>query len=247
VTSCYKDKFAVPRQSGLVAQTISSLVIQPQFQPEESLKGLEGFSHMWIIWIFHENNVARFHAKVHPPRLGGEPMGLFATRTPHRPNPIGLSLVKIEKIEGSTIWFSGSDLMEGTPVLDIKPYLPAADFVENAKVGWTENAERPLLHVVWSLEASRDLEACKLRQPEIAWSEIITRVVELDPRPEIYRQGEPHHGWKRRLNHAFRIYDVDVHFCMVTNEQAEISQILFMHNEIRPANLRKAVASITSS
>ena len=123
IESCFKDKFGTPRQPGLVKKAWAKLKIRADLQPEESLQGLEGFSHVWLIWVFHQNKVSRYHAKVHPPRLGGKSMGLFATRTPHRPNPIGLSLVEIVRVEKDGIVVSGADLVDGTPILDIKPYL----------------------------------------------------------------------------------------------------------------------------
>ena len=96
--SCYPDKFGTPRQPGLVSGARAELKLRSDLQPELALQGLEGFSHIWLIFIFHKNQSARYHAKVHPPRLKGEPIGLFATRTPHRPNPIGLSLVELVEI-----------------------------------------------------------------------------------------------------------------------------------------------------
>jgi tRNA-Thr(GGU) m(6)t(6)A37 methyltransferase TsaA len=99
------------------------ILIDAKWQPEISLQGLQGFSYVWVIFLFHKNTNQRFHAKVHPPRLGGDSMGVFATRSPHRPNPIGLSLLKLESVQSDHLVVSGLDLIEGTPILDIKPYL----------------------------------------------------------------------------------------------------------------------------
>ncbi|RYZ79837.1 MAG: tRNA (N6-threonylcarbamoyladenosine(37)-N6)-methyltransferase TrmO, partial [Proteobacteria bacterium] len=120
--SCYRDKFGTPRQPGLSPEAWSKLKIRADLQPAQALEGLEKFSHVWLIFEFHQNKTARYHAKVHPPRLGGESMGVFATRSPHRPNPLGLSLVKLVKIEGDCLFFAGADLVDGTPIFDIKPY-----------------------------------------------------------------------------------------------------------------------------
>ncbi len=123
VESCYKDKFGTPRQPGLVPLAQGKIWIDSKWQPEISLQGLQGFSYVWVVFLFHQNTNSRFHAKVHPPRLGGDSVGVFATRSPHRPNPIGLSLLKLESVQSDHIVVSGLDLVEGTPVLDIKPYL----------------------------------------------------------------------------------------------------------------------------
>src|SRR5262245_41456117 len=98
VKSCYRDKFGTPRQPSLSPLSTAEICIDKQWQPESALSGLDGFSHLWVIFQFHQNNQSRYHAKVHPPRMGGEPIGVFATRSPHRPNAIGMSVVKIEKI-----------------------------------------------------------------------------------------------------------------------------------------------------
>lgn len=246
VESCYKDKFGVPRQPGLVKSATLKLKIRSDLQPVQALQGIEGFSHLWLIWIFHQNRTSRYHGKVHPPRLNGQTMGVFATRTPHRPNPIGLSLVRLEKVDGDTLWLSGGDLMDGTPILDIKPYLPEIESVPLAQSGWTAEAERPRLNVVFSEEAVRQLQEKERTRPKIQWREIMTETISLDPRPEIYREGEDGEGWLRRPNHAFRLHDVDVHFRMITAVEAEIFNILPLIDEIPPSNLRKFEASIKS-
>ncbi|KAK9497101.1 hypothetical protein O3M35_004478 [Rhynocoris fuscipes] len=122
-------KKGVPRQPGIVPTSKGSLTISSKIftNPHHSLEGLSSFSHMWIIFYFDRNESTHVHAKVAPPRLNGEKTGVFATRSPHRPCPIGLSLVQIDRIEGSTIYFSGVDMVDGTPVLDIKPYIPQYD------------------------------------------------------------------------------------------------------------------------
>lgn len=244
IESCYKDKFGVPRQPGLVPAATARLRIRADLQPEEALQGLEGFSHIWLIWRFHENRTARYHAKVHPPRLEGKTLGVFATRTPHRPNPIGLSLVELLKVDGDTLWLGGVDLMDGTPVLDVKPYLPEIEAKPEARAGWTEGTERPILEVDFSAEVLGDLEEAGRRHPEVNLHEVISQTIRLDPRPELYRgEGAEEEGWKRRPNHAFRLHDIDVHFRMIAPRRAEVFKILTLHDEIRPANLRKFAPS----
>lgn len=247
IESCYKDKFGVPRQSGLVSSAQAVLRIRPELQPELVLQGLEGFSHIWLIWVFHKNISARFRAKIHPPRLEGETMGVFATRTPHRPNPIGLSLVKIEKIEGDRLWLSGIDVVDETPVLDIKPYLPEADIAADARVGWTQGAERAPLRVTFAHQCQEALIDLQKRNPEARVADIIEKTIQLDPRPEIYRGEKESGGWRRHPIHAFRLFGGDVHFRMLEDEVAEVFQIDVEARGILPSRLPKNDASITSS
>ena len=141
--SCFVERRGTPRQGLLVPAARARLKLDAHVvQPSAALEGLEDFSHVWLIYEFHENtNAGKQHAikaKVHPPGLGGERIGLFATRTPHRPNPIGLSVARLLKIEGDTLHLGGADLIEGTPILDVKPYL-RHDLVNNAEVpAWCE-------------------------------------------------------------------------------------------------------------
>lgn len=131
----YTEKFGIPRQSGLVGLP-SRIVFADKYSDENALRGLEDFSHIWLIWGFSEVS-GGFSPTVRPPRLGGNVrMGVFATRSPFRPNPLGLSVVRLERIERGAITVSGADLMNGTPIFDIKPYLPYADSIPEASNGW---------------------------------------------------------------------------------------------------------------
>lgn len=133
----FKEKFGVPRQSGLVSLP-SRIVLEPKFRDENALRGLEDFTHIWLIWGFSEAKTDGFSPTVRPPRLGGNVRkGVFATRSPFRPNSLGLSVVKLAGIDGFTITVTGADLMNGTPIYDIKPYLPYADSVPDASNGWS--------------------------------------------------------------------------------------------------------------
>ena len=133
IRSDFPTKFGIPRQSGLVESLRAAVVFTPEYRNPDALRGLEGFSHLWLVWVFSRSVGAHWSPTVRPPRLGGnERMGVFATRSPFRPNPIGLSAVKLEEIrlhtpDGPQLIVSGADLMDGTPILDIKPYLPYAD------------------------------------------------------------------------------------------------------------------------
>jgi tRNA-Thr(GGU) m(6)t(6)A37 methyltransferase TsaA len=139
IESCFKERFGTPRQPSLVPSAQATLKLRPELNLSAGLKGLEGFSHVWLVFVFHQNTNKSVKTTVHPPRLQGESIGVFATRSPHRPNPIGLSVVKLEKITKDELVLSGIDLIDGTPILDIKPYLPEIDAVKNASGGWTDD------------------------------------------------------------------------------------------------------------
>lgn len=155
--SDFKEKFGTPRQPQLVPASAARLRIFKEFIPEQSLKGLEEFSHVWLLSWFHLNTNKRFKSTVHPPRLKGRTVGVFASRSPHRPSPIGLSLARLERVEKDTLYFSQIDLVDGTPILDIKPYIPSYDAVVGAGAGWTARAEGTVLEVRFSETALADL------------------------------------------------------------------------------------------
>ncbi|HAH32775.1 MAG TPA: tRNA (N6-threonylcarbamoyladenosine(37)-N6)-methyltransferase TrmO [Elusimicrobia bacterium] len=157
--SCFQEKFGTPRQPQLVPGSSAKLRIYPQYAPKHSLSGLSGFSHVWLLSWFHLNTNKTFHPKIHPPRLKGGKIGVFASRSPHRPNPVGLSLAKLERVEEDTLYFSGIDLVNGTPIFDIKPYLPASDAAASALAGWPEHSAFPELEVVFSTRALKDIAA----------------------------------------------------------------------------------------
>ncbi len=225
VESCYPDKFGTPRQPGLAPSSLARIQVYKEYQPEAALEGLSDFSHLWVIFEFHQNTNKTYHSKVHPPRLGGKQIGVFATRSPHRPNSLGLSLVKIEKIEGDSIWISGVDLVNGTPVLDIKPYLPEIESIPQALSGWTSQTEEKKIHIDWSEEQLFQVLQWseKIRKPRLR--QLIEETLGLDPRPLIYRgyegQSSPY-----RETHAVRIYDGDIHFLFRNPEIIEIKKIL---------------------
>lgn len=181
IRSDFPEKFGVPRQSGLVEQLKAEIVFEPEFRVPEAVRGLEEFSHIWLIWQFHQAQRAEWSPTVRPPRLGGNTrMGVFATRSPFRPNPVGLSSVRLEGVEydpkrGPVLHVAGADLMDGTPILDIKPYLPENDCHPDASGGFTGRAPRQLLAVECS---PRWLE---LLPPDRR--EALLGVLAQDPRP----------------------------------------------------------------
>ncbi|AGH94738.1 tRNA (N6-threonylcarbamoyladenosine(37)-N6)-methyltransferase TrmO [Pseudobdellovibrio exovorus] len=224
--SCYPDKFGVPRQAGLVKKAYSELQIAAEFQPEISLQGLEGYSHLWLQFVFHLNSSVRFHAKVHPPRLEGQTMGLFATRSPHRPNPIGLSLVEIIEIQKDTLVLAGADLVDGTPILDIKPYLPHIESKPEARGGWATDVQKDEIQVEFSSVAMEILQKWIERTGKKELPEVISEVLKQDPRPVIYRGFESQES-PYRNKHAFRLYDGDIHFEFTTKNHVIVFDILF--------------------
>ena len=182
IHSDFSSKFGIPRQSGLAASLRAQIVFEPEYRHPDAVRGLEEFSHIWLIWEFSETVRDSWSPTVRPPRLGGNTrMGVFATRSPYRPNPIGLSCVRLEEIRrqdqwGPVLYVSGADLMDGTPLYDIKPYLPSADCHPDASGGFTERVPRPLLaveiperwHALFSdgrLQALREVLALDPRPP----------------------------------------------------------------------------------
>ena len=153
IRSDFPTKFGIPRQSGLVEELKATIVFEPEYRNPDALRGLEEFSHIWLIWQFSEAVRDKWSPTVRPPRLGGNTrMGVFATRSPFRPNAIGLSCVRLEEIRkdpklGTVLVVSGADLMDGTPILDIKPYLPYADSHPEATGGFTGNVGGKVLEV----------------------------------------------------------------------------------------------------
>lgn len=144
IRSDFQTKFGIPRQSGLVEELEAAVVFEPPYRDPEALRGIEGFSHLWLIWQFSEAVRADWSPTVRPPRLGGNVrMGVFATRSPFRPNPIGLSCVKLEKVDytapgGPVLLVRGADLLDGTPIFDVKPYVPLADCRPQAVGGFSD-------------------------------------------------------------------------------------------------------------
>lgn len=191
IENIFTEKFGIPRQSGLVGVK-SRIVLAKEYRDPSIYKGLEDYSHIWILWEFSQNKEVTFSPTVRPPRLGGNTrMGVFATRSPYRPNNIGLSCVKIEKIElhtadGPILWVSGADLMNGTPILDIKPYLPNTDCIPDAKGGFSTQVE-------WeTLEVEIPDELLELL-PE-ANRETIINLLSQDPRPAYHNDPEKVYG-----------------------------------------------------
>jgi tRNA-Thr(GGU) m(6)t(6)A37 methyltransferase TsaA len=202
--SDFATKFGIPRQSGLVEELRSTIVFEPEYRNTDALRGIDGFSHLWIIWQFSEAVRSDWSPTVRPPRLGGNTrMGVFATRSPFRPNHLGLSCVKLLGVEeteefGTVLHVGGADLMDGTPIFDIKPYVPYADCHPEAAGGFTDTAGEYLLQVVFPEELLSLLPADK-RQAAIS-------VLSHDPRPSYQRNPDRVYGL------TFAGYDI--RFCV---------------------------------
>ena len=190
--SDFSTKFGIPRQSGLVEQLRSTIVFEPEFRNPDALRGIEEFSHLWIIWQFSEAVRQGWSPTVRPPRLGGNTrMGVFATRSPFRPNPIALSSVKLAGIEqtaeqGPVLHIRGADLMDGTPILDIKPYIPYSDCHPDAAGGFTDRTGEFLLDVDFPRQLLEKLPPDK-REAALA-------VLSHDPRPSYQRNEDRIYG-----------------------------------------------------
>lgn len=202
--SCFKEKFAIPRQPQLAPAATGVLELVPPFDNGDAVEGLEQVSHVWLLFLFHQALEDKPRLKVRPPRLGGNrSLGVFATRATHRPNGIGQSVVKLEKVEPGRLWLSGIDLLDGTPVIDIKPYVPYADIVSDARNAIAD-APPAALPVHWTDEALSQARehALRLGQPV---RELIEQCLAQDPRPA-YQKPPP----ERR--YGVRLWDLDVHW-----------------------------------
>lgn len=163
IQSCYPDRFGIPRQAGLVASAYADIVFDATEENKLALRGLEAFSHLWVLFVFHGQSYGEFKPLVRPPRLGGnKSVGVYGTRSPNRPNAIGMSAVRLLKISEKKrklrLEVQGGDFLDGTPVIDIKPYVPYADAIASAEGAWTVEQET-LLPVCWSAEAEAVLSA----------------------------------------------------------------------------------------
>lgn len=193
IKSCYKEKFGVPRQAGLVPSAESIIELEPPFDTEAAFQELERFSHIWVIFLFHQVPAQAWQPTVRPPRLGGNrKVGVFASRSPFRPNRIGLSAVRLLGVECEkqrcALRIAGGDMVDGTPVLDIKPYLPYADRVD-ATPGYTEPLDPEQISIEFSGPASMQLEQYE-KALDIALRPLIIEILRQDPRPA-YREDSP--------------------------------------------------------
>lgn len=208
IQSCYKEKFGIPRQPGLVTAVQAQLKLLPAFSQAEAFKGLEQFSHIWLIFGFHANVSTEWSNTVRPPRLGGNKrLGVFATRSTFRPNPLGLSVAQLDKIEfagkQTYLHLNGIDLLDGTPVFDIKPYLPYADSLPTAKGGFAEQAPSSPWTIMFTEQAALKCQQ-KSQQLNTNVELLIQQILGQDPRPS-YRISQE----DVRI-YAMKLYDFDL-------------------------------------
>ena len=226
ISSCYKEKFGIPRQPNLVTAARATLTLVPPYNQPETVRGLESFSHIWIIFVFHATQQQGWHPTVRPPRLGGNTrMGVFATRSTFRPNPLGLSVAKLcgIQVQGSNIKLelTGTDLLDGTPVLDIKPYLPYSDSIAEAVDGYPDDILKKLQTVRFSSQAE---QFCQYYQKETGRNlmEILREILENDPRPASQKT--------KKLHFGMTLWNVNIRW-RVENESAEVTECHLRENQ----------------
>ena len=202
VHSCFAEKFAIPRQPQLAPAARGVIELFAPYNAAQAIEGLEGVSHLWLLFVFHAAASGPKHLRVRPPRLGGnQRIGVFASRATHRPNPIGQSVVKLDKAEPGRLHISGIDLLDGTPVLDIKPYVPYADALPDAYNRLADAAPKPVA-VDWTDTALQQAraQALRLQQPVV---ELIEQCLAQDPKPA-YQTPDPDRAY------AVQFWDIDV-------------------------------------
>ncbi len=209
IRSCFKEKFGIPRQPGLVSKARATLIIEPPYSQPEAFRQLERFSHIWVLFVFHESVRRDWKPTVRPPRLGGNRrVGVFASRSGFRPNPIGQSVVELLSIVTTTnkieLNLGGVDLLDGTPVLDVKPYIPYADAIDNASAGYANQQPVAKWPVVFSeMAAHRCDKAQTSRYPDL--KTLIVDLLSLDPRPGYQEENTS-------SRHGIRLWDLDIKF-----------------------------------
>ncbi len=234
IHSCYKEKFAIPRQPRLENEAITELVLLAPYNRPDALREIEQFSHIWLIFIFNQIQQKAWKPLVRPPRLGGnQRIGVFASRSTFRPNPIGLSAVELIKINPNadkvSLLLRGCDLVDGTPIIDIKPYIPYSDAILNAdagfattppvircKVNFTSEAIEQYLQLEANLNRQKDL-------PPVNLKKLIIEILQLDPRPS-YQQLSTNRVY------AMRLYNIDLRWKYYSNEEILVLELANTEN-----------------
>ncbi len=212
----FKEKFGIPRQSGLTGELKSRIIFEPEYRNPDALRGIEGYSHLWLIWQFSQSVREDWSPTVRPPRLGGNKrMGVFATRSPFRPNPIGLSSVRLEAVEvtkneGTVLVVSGADLLDGTPIYDIKPYIAYSDCHTDAVSGFAD----PVREYRLKVEFCKDL----LSKIDVSKQKSLIEILEQDPRPSY--QNDPDREYGMRFSDYEIFFKVDGETLIVTRVES---------------------------
>lgn len=204
VRSPFKQKFATPRQSGLTPSALSVIEFDKNFVHGESFDGLSDYSHIWVHFLFHQNEQTQLKAKITPPRLNGQKVGVFASRSPHRPNPLGQSLVKLMQVDAPNLKLtvSGLDVIDKTPVVDIKPYLSIYDMTLSQHPDWIDKDQQNKIDITWSSKA-KNLQK-KLKTDQLR---LINELLTLD-----HRNLEDKNKNDSTKIHKTRLYNFDLHF-----------------------------------
>ncbi len=218
IESPWNEKFAIPRQPGLVSEANARLVLESPFNTEQCVAELSQFSHIWVLFIFHKTMAKGWNPQVRPPRLGGnKKVGVFASRSTFRPNPIGMSAVKLAGVSleqgKAVLQLKGIDLVNGTPVIDIKPYIPYSDNVALASGGYADNPPDATMPVQFTDDVLQDIEALQQQAPEYYGNltDFISQVLQQDPRPAYKQQNT-----KRQL-YGVHLYDFDLRWFVEDN------------------------------
>lgn len=229
IYSCYKEKFGVPRQPRLEHESIAELVLLPPYDTLDALRDIEQFSHIWLIFIFNQTQSGKWKPLVRPPRLGGNKrIGVFASRSTFRPNPIGMSAVELIKINPSkgkvSLLLRGCDLVDGTPVIDIKPYIPYSDAISDASAGFATTSPAIQFKVNFTKKAIQqcDLLEAELNNPTnsptVDLKKLIIQILQLDPRPSYQQQSGD------RV-YAMRLYDADLRWKYCDNKEILVLEL----------------------
>lgn len=230
VQSPFKDKFGVPRQPGLASEAKGLIKFSSDPDIKTALKQISEFSHIWIVFVFHDHGGNKWKPSIRPPRLGGNvKVGVLSSRSPHRPNPIGISAVELTKVDleakgGPELFVNGLDLIDGTPVLDVKPYIPYADSIPHANAGWASE-EIKKYPVTFSNDAEKDLKSVPsdLQQK---LKDLTVQVLELDPRPAFKKRQFPADDSKTwGQNYGIAVLDYDVKY-IITESGFVVSNII---------------------
>lgn len=222
VHSCFAEKFAIPRQPQLAPAARGVLELFPPYDKPEAVAGLEGISHLWLLFVFHAASSGEQHLRVRPPRLGGnQRIGVFASRSTHRPNPLGQSVVRLEGIEAGRLLISGIDLLDGTPILDIKPYVPYADALPDAS-NLMADAAPAQLAVDWNEPAllQARTQAQRLGQPLV---ELIEQCLAQDPKPAYQRPDA-------EREYGVRFWDINVRWHYPQADRIRVLAVEQLHD-----------------
>ena len=222
VSSPFKEKFAIPRQPGLVNCAKGEISLLNNANNQDLVRGIGQFSHLWLLFIFHGTQQQGWKPLVRPPRLGGnKKIGVLATRSTFRPNPIGMSVVKLDEVITSSrevkLIISGIDLLDQTPLVDIKPYVPYSDAITDAQAGYAQSEPEALLAVAFSNSALKSLQIIKINYPQLA--ELISQVLAQDPRPAYKKKCEDHNEY------GIRLYDFNIKWRLISASQIEVFQV----------------------